>query len=135
MNNTQLDRVTAGIPCRSSQVIARRATPRYETNRNACGAISCIVGGTGQIWLHFPSRWEGKLLCCSVKPSQAALIRAAFSFSNLSAHNKNPNPNGFGFSLLLVYTLDITFRHLKQPVEFQKVKYFVRKFRQPTVHR
>ena len=74
-------------------------------------------------------------MCRSVKPSRAALIRAAFSSSNLSVHNKNPNPNGFGFLLLLVYTLDITLRHLKQPAEFQKVKYFVRKFRQPTVHR
>ena len=63
------------------------------------------------------------------------LLVYTFDIGYLAVHNKNPNPSGFGFLLLLVYTLDITFRHLKQPAEFQKVKYFVRKFRQPTVHR
>ena len=62
-------------------------------------AISCIDGGTGQICLHFSFPWKENLWSRTDGAVRAALIRAAFSFSNLSAHNKNPNPNGFGFLL------------------------------------
>ena len=59
-------------------------------------------------------------MCRSVKPSRAALIRAAFSFSNLSAHNKNPNPNGFGFSLCLMVTFDTPSNILRHCEEGQR---------------
>ena len=43
-----------------------------------------------EIRLHFSSRWEEKLLCGSVKPSPATLIRVAFKFSNLDIGKLKP---------------------------------------------
>jgi len=40
-------------------------------------------GPSVEIRLHFSSQWEEKLLCGSVEPSPATLIRVAFIFSNL----------------------------------------------------
>ena len=39
--------------------------------------------------LHFSSCWKEKLLCGPVGPSPAALIRAAFDFSNLYLKKKS----------------------------------------------
>ena len=90
----------------------------------SCTLLILVVGtGTGQICLQFSFPWKENLWSRSVEPSRAALIRTAFSFSNLSAHNKNPNPYGFGFSLLLVHTLDITIQLIKS---FQIPVFFIR---------
>ena len=57
-------------------------------------------GGTGQICLQFSSRGEENLLCRSVEPSRAALIRAAFRFSNPSvpvSPKRKRTPKGVRF--------------------------------------
>ena len=49
-----------------------------------------VAGPSVEIRKHFSFRWEEKLLCGSVEPSPATLIRVAFIFSNLAIEKLKP---------------------------------------------